>query len=304
MTKDSAIGFSRRSALSAVAIGSASAAVGGSLAAPAFAQTSPLWNIDTSNPEDAVRLYAKMAGSLVEQEVYMQYYGEIHSFMGKETPLPLLALKGLIRLRWTPNGDGTYTYSNYDHGLFCDVETGKVLDSFENPLTGETNTPLHYNSGPLSSTIGLEDGHENPTKKQWRVSGNQILVRNSRTSSFPNPLQPEIWGKASTGERVPVLSSSTYIGDVREVADPKLHTVDTDHIWNFATGYPAWMLMGQTEGVVLWHWTARKFANKAEIDPFILSEITERVPDFMTADKPWPLRSDGWTQYTRERQPE
>lgn len=294
----------RRRLIAGAGLAAASLAAGGMAAVPAQAKKSALWNFDTNNPEDAVKLYAKMAGSLVEQEVYLQYYGEIFSFSGRETPTPLVALKGLVRLRWTPGGDGTYSFSNYDHGLFCDYESGKVIDSYENPITGETNVPLHYHSGPLAAAVGLGEKHDNPMKKTWRINGNQIFVHNTRTSSFTNPVAPDKWGRASTGKILPILSSSTYLSDLREVADLSRDTVDSDHFWNFATGYPAWMLLGEKEGQVLWRWVARKFSNKAEIDPYILSEITDRVPGFLTDDKPWPERSDGWTQYTRERKPE
>lgn len=304
MTNQRNRNISRRSILSAAGVGAVSASLSGTLASPAAAASTPLWNFDTSNPEDAVKLYAKIAGSLVEQEVYMQYYGEIHSINGSEIPKTILALKGLVRLRWMPGDDGSYSFTNYDQGLFCDHETGKVIESFQNPFTGETNIPLHYKSGPLKSTIGLSEEQENPIEKSWRVTGNQILVHDSRAGSFTNPLTPEKWGKASTGAQIPVMTSSTYFADVREVSDKSLQSTNSDHVWNFITAYPAWMLMGQTEGQVLWHWTARKFANKAEIDPYILGEITSRVPDFLTADKPWPLRSNGWTQYTRERTPQ
>lgn len=267
------------------------------------AATTKSWDFDISQGPDAVKLYAKLTGSTAEREVYLQYFGQIISLEPGKKHVPILGLKGLVRLRWSPNPDGSYSHSNYDQGLFCDFDSGKVLNTYQNPLTGDKNTPLHYRSGPLVSTIGLGEGQENPLKKNFRVNGNQVTASGVKVGEFTNPVSPDKWGKASTGEKVAYSYTSTYYGDKRELADATLDTVDCDHYWSFMANYPAWMMMGSYPGVVNWTWAARKFSNPNEIDPYIRSEVLDRVPGFFTDDKPWPERSDGWTQYSRERAP-
>jgi hypothetical protein len=259
--------------------------------------------LDLSNPEEAVKAYAKIVGSLSRQRLFLQYYGEIYSIVPGEVQRPLFQLKGLVRADWRPNDDGSYYYENYDHGLFCDFESGEVLSSYKNPFTGEINTPLHYKSGPAASTLGLGEGQENPVKKDWRITGDQIFVSDSRLNSFTNPVSPEKWGKASTGEKVHYSYLSTYLANTDDVADPTIDTVNSDHTWTFVTNYPAWMMVGDMPGNVMWRWIGKKFSDPAEIDPYIAQEVEKRAPKFFTNEKPWPLRSDGWTQYTRERKP-
>lgn len=264
-----------------------------------------LWRYRPDRLQDTVNTYVRMAGSLEEQQAYLQYYGEIIAIIPGAVQIPLFRLKGLVRTRWQPNPDGSYGYENYDQGLFCDWETGRVLKSFHNPITGEVNEPLHYKSGPLAATVGLAEGQFNPVSLEWRQVGDQVSATNSRIGrAFDNPVKPEEFPLASTGEKVRYSWTSTYFADARDLANDNLPSVAADHIWTFVTNYPAWMKMSGQPGSVLWRWTGRKIVQKAELDPYILAEVESQSPGFLTLDRPWPERSDGWTQYTRERQPD
>lgn len=270
-----------------------------------IAQEKNQWNFDTATPEELVDAYVKISGSVDSSQVYLQYYGEIIAIIPGEKQIPLFKLKGLVRERWTPNEDGSYSYENYDHGLFCDWETGKVLEIYKNPFTGETNTPLHYNSGPLIETVGMGEGQSNPSEKTWIQNGNQIIVTADKVGrDFNNPVNPEKYPKASTGEKVQYSWMSSYFANTDDLANSNLKSVDASHNWVFVTNFPAWMKVGNKPGFVVWRWAGRKFSKQSEIDPYILSEVEKRKPGFLTSEKPWLLRSDGWTQYTREVEPE
>lgn len=134
----------------------------GMMASRSAAGAEDRWDFDLENPDDLLKAYTKVAGSLDKREVYIQYYGEIVAILPHTEQVPLFRLKGIARSRWEPNSDGSSSYTNYDHGLFCDFETGEVLKQYENPLTGEMNDPLHYRSGPLTATVGRAEGNLTP----------------------------------------------------------------------------------------------------------------------------------------------
>lgn len=270
-----------------------------------IAQEKNSWNFNTAKPQELVDAYVKISGAVDSSQVYLQYYGEIVAIIPGEKQIPLFKLKGLVREQWTSNEDGSYSHENYDHGLFCDWETGKVLEEYQNPFTGEINIPLHYNSGPITETIGLGEGQSNPSEKTWIQNGNQIIVTADRVGrEFTNPVNPEKYPMASTGEKVQYSWMSSYFANTDDLANPNLKSVNASHNWVFITNFPAWMKVGNKPGYVVWRWAGKKFSNQSEIDPYILSEVEKRKPGFLTVEKPWPLRSDGWTQYTREIKPE
>ena len=257
--------------------------------------------LDLKNPADNVTAYVKMIGTLAKATTYLQYTGEIFSLMPGEVQKRILKLKGLVKIQWTPHGDGTYSHINYDHGLFCDSETGAVIDTWKNPFTGETNRPLHYKSGPFEETVGPRKPDGSAFILPWDVSGDDVRLTETTWGERENWLQPKDWPRASTGEKAQMTTSTTYIARLSELSDPKRDAVTATHIWNFIAPRPAWMLMGQRPGQVLWRWVARKIIDRNELDPIIVAEIEKRVPGFMTKDKPWAEKSNGWIQYISER---
>jgi Protein of unknown function (DUF1838) len=266
---------------------------------PVAAQSSK--TLDFTKPADNVTAYAKMVGSTVKAMTYLQYTGEIFTLVPGEVQKPLFRLKGLVKAAWTPRGDGAYSHVNYDHGLFCDAETGVVLDTFKNPYTGETNRPLHYKSGPFEATIGPKRADGTPFILNWDISGDDMRLTETSYGERDNWLQPKDWPRASTGEKAQMSSSSTYIARLSELSDPARSAVTATHFWTFIAPWPAWMLVGQKPGSVLWRWVGRKIIDRSELDPVIVAEIERRLPGYMTKDRPWTEKSNGWIQYMNER---
>ncbi len=258
---------------------------------------------DLSKPEDNITVFAKIAGSLDDRTSYLQYYGEIFSVIPNQVQTRLMRLKGIAKSRWVSTGDHTFFRRNYDHGLFCDPVTDEVLQTYQNPFTGEENIPLHYKSGPLEATVGPVGADGRPFILPWRITGDQISLTQTAYGERDNYLPPEQWPKASTGPRLYFNTSSTYIADVDDVANESLASVTADHFWTFLTPFPAWMLVGDMPGFALWRWVARKIVDPVELDPLIVAEIEKRVPNFFTVEQPWTDHYNGWIQYTKERQP-
>ena len=271
---------------------------------PVRSRASTGFPFDLTKPEDNVTLWAKIVGSLDARMTYLQYYGEIFDVApGREQQL-LFQLKGLVKSQWTPAGPNQFEQLNFDHGLFCDAKTGEVLDTYDNPLTGKTNRPLHYKSGPFGNQVKPVKDDGEPFVLPWRIVGDQISVTQSAFGQRDSYLSPEEWGLASTGSPMFMNTSSTYIADVDEVVDPANMSVPADHIWTFLAPYPAWMLMGDQPGYVLWRWVGRKITDPQELDPYIVSEIEKRLPGYMENARPWDGYYNGWIQYTKERSPD
>ena len=290
--------LTRRNLLAGAAVAASSAATRLS----ANAQTSN-WPYDLSKPEDNVDLFAKVVGSLDDRTTYLQYYGEIFSVVPNQVQARILRLKGIAKSKWGKTGDHTFFRRNYDLGLFCDPETDEILETYQNPFTGEENRPLHYKSGPLEGTVSSIRANGTPYILPWRITGDQLSLTETSYGERENYLSPHTWPKASTGPQLYFNTSSTYFADVNDVANPDLLSVTADHVWTFLTPFPAWMLVGDMPGFAMWRWAARKIIDSGELDPGIVAGIEQRVPNFFTDEKPWAEHSNGWIQYIKERKP-
>ena len=255
-----------------------------------------------TTPREHARAYAKLVASLADTTTYLQYVGEIFAVVPGQIQQRLFRLKGLVKIRSTPQGEDAYRIVNFDHGLFCDADSGAALETWANPYTGAVNRPLHYRSGPFENLISTRRKDGSPFTLPWDVSGDDVRLTESSWGERDNWLQPKDWPRASTGAKSQMSSSSTYVARLSELVDPARDTVTATHFWTFLAPWPAWMLMGpERPGVVLWRWVARKLSDPREIDPVIIAQIERRTPGFMSRERPWPEYSNGWIQYTRER---
>ena len=68
-------------------------------------------------------------------------------------PVPMFKFQGLIKAKWTNNGDGTYTELLYDTSSFLDKDSEEILSDFQNPITGQSNDVIQVWDGPSSTTL-------------------------------------------------------------------------------------------------------------------------------------------------------
>lgn len=283
------------------ALGGAAAALSGAGADAREAVSSLPYDLD--RPEDNVALAARVKGSQTDATTYLQYFGEIFEVVPGRVQQPLFRLKGIAKSRWTRLSEHEYEFENYDHGLFCDKETGEVLERFDNPFTGEENVPLHYKSGPLKGALAPKDERGRAYLLPWRLVGDQLSLTETSAGEREAYLDPDLWGAASTGPTMQFMTSSTYFADLRDIAKREIPAVPADHTWSFVAPFPAWMLMGQRPGYVLWVWSGRKVVDEGELSGDLVADIERNIPNFFSAERPWQDRLNGWLQYAKERKP-
>jgi len=260
-------------------------------------------NFDLSDPKDNVHLYVKMLGNLLGGRTYIQYGADIFHLQSKVNPKPVFNIKGIVRLDWKKVSDTEYKQKNFDHGLICDAENGQVINQFENPFTGNMDTPVHYRSGPFKNTVSTTKENGEPFLLDWQTSGGGAWFTSQSVGSRKNWLSPDEWPQASTGDEVHFGYSSTYVSEIDDLNNPQLTSVNTTHIWTFITPHPPWMLMGDRPGFLMWRWIARKVNHFDQLDPYIVSEISKLWPTYFTAENPWDDHINGWIQYKSERKP-
>ncbi|MGJ8563080.1 MAG: DUF1838 family protein [Alphaproteobacteria bacterium] len=288
--------------------------VGGLLTAPVVVSASNLagckpesksssfQSYDLTDPEDNVELYVKVVGDLKGGRTYLQYETDVTLIKSHSTPQVLYKIKGIARIDWTKVGPFHYKQRNFDHGLICDAKTGRVIDEYKNPISGEINHPIHYRSGPFNTDVSPNVKNGEWFAKPWQSSGGALWFTESSSGARKNWLSPEEWPMASTGDDVHFWVSSTYLSELEYVSDRSRTSAPMTHLWSFSTPFPPWMLLGDEPGTLIWNWVARKIHKKEDLDPYIVSEIEKRHPHYFNEADPWRDKVNGWTQYKSERQ--
>ena len=121
------------------------------------ASISPAWAaIDLADPKEGYRAYVKLRGSLGDEWVFRHYWGDVYAVLPERLPVPMFKFQGLIKAKWTNNGDGTHSELLYDVSSFLDWTTGAILDVFDNPISGEKNDVIQVWDGPSHTHIQLQ----------------------------------------------------------------------------------------------------------------------------------------------------
>lgn len=117
------------------------AALAGSLAISprrANAQQSLPNDISKWTLDDKVTAWAKQQGRTDEGRVFWRFQGIIYGFNAPASPTPLLRFSGCEQQWWEPQDDGSFVRYTSLLTYFCDLDSGKVIRSYVNPITGET----------------------------------------------------------------------------------------------------------------------------------------------------------------------
>lgn len=95
-------------------------------------------DVDQWTQDDKVMALAKQQGRTDEGRVIWRFEGIIYGFKAPSSPSPLVRYSGCEQQWWEPQGDGSFVRYSSLLTYFRDLESGKIIRSFTNPLTGVT----------------------------------------------------------------------------------------------------------------------------------------------------------------------
>jgi len=105
----------------------------------------PLWNRDT---------YAKLQGNLdFEQQKIGWYSGKVYGVRDGEPLRELFGMEGFSVCRLKRLEDGSWRKLLREVGFYRDLNTGKLMDTWENTYTGETVRVVPIANDPFNFTI-------------------------------------------------------------------------------------------------------------------------------------------------------
>ncbi len=284
---------------------------------------------DWSNPNDNLEAYIKLSNSLKDRDwVHGWYSGIVFGMLPNKTPDALFGLEG-FGLGYTVRQDnGSYISYWKEVGFYKDLKTNQVIDSWTNPYTGETNRVMHihnrmvkgylgpnfFSSAPVGDQAGrmdfkfpnyrVSDDPTNPFVLNWTEMGNQTSVWLDFRGEVPNLLDPKVWVKESSGERLPICEMFEYVVDSDKLQDPSLDRVGHSGSWIRLAPWLPWQMMGQAEGRLLYRCTTKSLDGLDEVSPGVLAYAEKNFPEYLEneIDEDMPSESS-FEVYMKERKP-
>ena len=194
--------------------------------------------------------------------------------------VPLVGLRGSESGWWTKKDDSTWIRHSSTLSFFEDLETGKFIDEFRNPLNGHVSKVgvsfIRHKEGEYFTTMGEYYGSmkqafpdsypEEPLHADWDMDAG--IVRMRGTSNFPPILKQ------------PTKENATLCVRAAELFDPRVETpTSTVTGWNIRPWEP-WLGMGDAPGHVIWHFDGVKLTDAELLDKDYLERARAHTPLF------------------------
>jgi hypothetical protein len=302
-------GFGRRELLTA-GVGAGAAILAGCAKGPGSMQAVAMANeheheFDPTLPEkfnsglwtrDAfARLSADMDFGKVKRGWYA---GSVMGVRENEKIKPLMNFEGFSCARLLDNGDGSYQKLLRELVFYKDLRTGKILETFENPYTGETvrvvpvaNDPFnhlieqYYPKGPSYGGLNkLEEKPRVPLRFPWYITREDTVVLATDIHLlYPSALQPDKWPRESSGPMNRVSEMFRYVIRREELENPDITSVTYTGTWSRITPWLPWMLMGQAPGHITYYGAMGGFDDLSMVSPEVLAYAEKHYPKYFDA---------------------
>jgi hypothetical protein len=213
----------------------------------ALAQSDML-KLDPSNPDHNLMIFRKLAHTMDDSLAF--FWANLRR-MGQEGPVvtPMWDIKLASVLGTKDVGeDGTYENTAISMVAYTNTVTGEVLETFDNPWTGETVDISLFPAAPSTRTI-TKDGVNAPMVEREgtivdyaspigpsHIEGNKVWVEgNDMTTLRSNDEKRElVFG---------VNDWSTFKGQLADVADPSNGNPLSDWYFNDILTWSPWLKM-------------------------------------------------------------
>jgi hypothetical protein len=266
--------------------------------------------IDFSNPAQGHQAHIKLRGSLGDQWVWRHYWGDVFAVLPDKLPIPMFKFQGLIKAKWTNNGDGSHSEVLFDTSSFLDWKTEAILETFDNPISGQKNDVIQVWDGPNQTKYNVAGPvypwtakpPTEPVVLPWRVEDGHVWLPEYAAFERPHPLDPKEWPEASSGKTTLSMISVTLSGSLAELQDSQL-SAPHDMRWSATRSWLPWLHLGQMPGQLLTVGTGRKISGPRALPAKMLEIIERQQPNYLTSDQPWKETMSSWERYKKLRKP-
>lgn len=289
--------------------------------------------LDFSKPVDNLYAFGKLWATYDEKPVYSAFHGLMFAMVGDQRLQPLFGYTGFGNFQAQLQKNGNVKLRGKEVGYFTDPGSGDILESWDNPWTGErvpifnffndrirgelstemprfqfgddVDAPTLMNDG---TAIVREDGSV-PFVLPWQRFGDAMMLSWDYTHRYRNPVTPDLWPRASTGEFINPSEHFTFSCDLEELEDQDNPCARFNCGFSRLSPWWPWMRMGGSgvEGILFGRMHSHK-SNRGytDIPAKVLAYTEKHHSEYLEPCTDW---DDGfpigtWEAYARTIPPE
>lgn len=269
-----------------------SAAMALPLAMPARAAAS--LDLDLAKTADVYRAYVKMRGAGEGRLALWWYTGTVWLKVDDQLPQQVLTIDGFSFQRLSLKPDGTLVQLMAEAGYFKDADGREILDTWVNPMNGETCKVRHYKSNqtilarPDTTLSGDEGGRLDGRTMKGRigpasVNGDQVWIPENFGARFAVPQRENLDPKEDIGATIATASLAVFTAKLSDVQNPDLDSVpSTLHFQNLGPPRP-WMRFGRANVAQTWQLFGHKVAGLDAVPAPLRARLDRDYPGWLAS---------------------
>lgn len=243
--------------------------------------------IDPETGEGYIKLNRKLHCSLKDgEETTWTWAGNAYSRVQGQRDIHLFKLQGMnvrqcVEVTDSKRGKG-YRMVSREIMLYLDPKTGDLINSWENPWTGQTNEVIHVANDPVNGRPNFpldKDGNEN--KFSATFADGSYFMPFEVPLYYTNPLggeyQKNIGGTYHSAEIFDFMGrSDTLLDDSTDIEYGKI-------AWVRISQWLPWMDMSGRTGSMYFNAVGRKLQKWDDLPQILKDEIHKNYPKYTNA---------------------
>lgn len=249
----------------------------------------PVWNREIS-----ARLEANADP---KKFVYGLASGVVAGVRDGEKLRPLMRFEVFSTIRVVRQADDSYQRLCREVVFYRNLETGQLMDEWDNPYTGErvkvvdvANDPYnyvisdHFPQPPSYGGLNKETRPKRPFIRNWSLlDADTVGLESDIHLYYPSAMQPEQWPRESPGKMTRVSEMFRYIIRRSDLEDASLGHIPYHGVWNRVTPWLPWMLMDQAPGHIIYTGTMASHETLDFHPKDVIERVKARYPKYLVA---------------------
>ncbi|MGI9341962.1 MAG: DUF1838 family protein [Gammaproteobacteria bacterium] len=285
-------------------------------------------SLDFNDPYDNLYAFGKIWAGYDEPQIG-GFHGLMYGRIGAARLIPLFGYTGTGVMQAKIDDDGNMWIRGKETGYFTDLATGDILETWDNPWTGDTVEVFNFYNpnmgGKLTAqmprfamgaakddaTLMNEGTHVDqagmvPFILPFEVFGDDLMLAWDYAHEYTNPVTKDKWPRACTGERISPSEHFNFYMSLAQMMDRSAPACRYTAGFSRISQWWPWMRMGEHEyrDEVLF---GRMFSHKGladfgDVPPKVLAYIEKNAPEYLEVPDHWPevLPKGTWEAFAEE----
>lgn len=288
--------------------------------------------LNFQDPHDNLYAFGKMWGSFDDTPALGCFHGTMYASLPNKRAMPLFGYVGTGVIQSKYLDDGRVRMRGKETGFFTDLASGRILETWDNPFTGETVKVFDFlndqvrgtltaemprfkfgeegdDDSPMHAGTGQQQGATVPFVLPWQVYGDQVLLEWDYAHEYTNPVDKQRFPRAHTGPVINPSEHFTIFTSLQQLQDRNQPSAYFQAGFSRLSPWWPWMHLGGSgvEGVMFGRMFSRKCRRGLDdLLPVVRERLETRHPEYLEAPEGWqdgqPIST--WEAYAKQAPPE